>query len=293
MARILVGEEKDLGGFQVKRVLPHREKAMVGPFIFFDQMGPAEFPAGKGVNVRPHPHIGLATVTYLFEGSILHRDSLGSVQEIFPGDVNWMTAGKGIVHSERETIEVRAVRHRLHGIQCWIALPEDMEYIEPSFLHLKKCRLPHILREGVMMRLIAGDAYNRTSPVKTYSPMFYLDVVAEADAWIERPCGGFETACYPLSGKVEIAGDAFGPGDFALLDDDDEGIRVKDAGRFLLLGGARFEKTPHKHWNFVSFDRERIRKERERWKAGGFPAIPGDEEEKIPLPDTGHVTSPS
>ena len=284
MAIRLNGEKKDLGGFTVTRILPHREKRMVGPFIFLDHMGPAEFPAGAGINVRPHPHIGLATVTYLFEGSILHRDSLGSIQEIFPGDVNWMTAGNGIVHSERETLEVRSSPHRLNGIQCWMALPEEMEYIEPSFLHVKKCNLPHILREKVMMRLIAGEAFNRTSPVKTYWPMFYLDVVAERGATLERPCGDFETGIYLQSGGLEISNAEFGTGDFLVLEEADVEVRVMQNARILFLGGKRFEKTPHMFWNFVSFDRNRIEKEKKRWEGRGFPAIPGDSEEFIPIP---------
>ena len=159
MAKVLKAIEHDLGGLQVKRILPHQEKRMLGPFIFFDQMGPNDFPAGKGINVRPHPHIGLSTLTYLFEGSILHRDSLGNNLEITPGDVNWMTSGKGIVHSEREPFEVRANPHAISGLQCWVALPEHMTELEPAFVQVKKQDLPHYTHEGVMMRLIVGEAY--------------------------------------------------------------------------------------------------------------------------------------
>ena len=181
MALHLSGNQKDLDGFSVTRILPHAEKRMVGPFIFFDHMGPAEFKAGEGIDVRPHPHIGLATITYMFSGSLLHRDSLGNNLEILPGDVNWMTAGKGIVHSERETIEVKAKQHVLDGIQCWIALPETKAEIEPSFSHIKRCQLPHRMHDNVVMRLIAGEAFGMTSPIKTYSSMFYLDVLAQAE----------------------------------------------------------------------------------------------------------------
>ena len=284
MSKLLRPDTKDLGEFQVARVLPNAEKTMVGPFVFFDHMGPAKFEPGNGVNVRPHPHIGLATVTYLFDGSILHRDSLGSVQEIFPGDVNWMTAGKGIVHSERETLEVRATPHSLHGIQCWLALPEQLTEIEPSFVHVKKCNLPHILCEGVMMRLIAGDAFGRSSPIKVFSPMFYLDVVAQAGSTVGRPNPSQEAALYIESGKLSLAGQSYRGGDFVLLDESDTDIVVVDNARFLLLGGERFDKVPHLHWNFVAYSREKIAEARQQWQDNRFPPIPGDEEEYIPLP---------
>ncbi|MDX3775084.1 pirin family protein [Chromatiaceae bacterium AAb-1] len=284
MPLLLPSSSKDLGGFTVSRILPHMQKKMVGPFIFFDHMGPAHFPAGKGVNVRPHPHIGLATMTYLFAGSILHRDSLGSIQEVFPGDVNWMTAGKGIVHSERETLEVRGQQHELNGIQCWLALPPDKTDIEPSFIHITKSRLPYIFREKVMMRLIAGEAFNHSSPVKTYSPMFYLDAITEAGARVERPCAGMETAVYVINGEVQIGGQQFSQGDFVLLDDDDQYITSDTASRYMLLGGEKFQQTPHIYWNFVAFDKEKIEQAKQRWANGQFPAIPGDNEEHIPLP---------
>ncbi|NVJ60200.1 MAG: pirin family protein [Gammaproteobacteria bacterium] len=283
MPQLLSSKAKDLGGFSVKRILPHEERRMVGPFVFFDHMGPAKFPAGTGINVRPHPHIGLATVTYLFKGSILHRDSLGSIQEIHPGDVNWMTAGKGIVHSERETIEVRGQNHELDGIQCWVVLPEDKAEIEPSFLHVPKTQLPYIHREKVLMRLIAGDAFGRTSPVKTHSPMFYLDVIAEAEAVIERPCGDFETAIYLQMGKVTISDKEFSAGDFVVFSQDDQKLIVTENARFLMLGGEAFPQAPHMFWNFVSFDRQKIEAAKIKWKEGKFPNIPGDDEEYIAL----------
>ena len=268
MAKKLNAIEHDLGGLVVKRVLPHQEKRMVGPFIFLDQMGPSVFPAGKGINVRPHPHIGLSTLTYLFDGSILHRDSLGNHLEITAGDVNWMTAGKGIVHSERETFEVRANKHSISGIQCWVALPENMAEIEPSFTHVKKQELPHYIHEGVMMRLIVGDAYGMSSPVKSYSPMFYIDVLAEKDSVITKPHADHETAVLVCAGQVIIGDQIYNEGDFALLSDQDSEIKMLDNGRFIMLGGEKFEQVPFIHWNFVSFKKERIDKAVQDWKDG-------------------------
>lgn len=283
MAKKLIADIKNLGEFSVKRILPNKVKKMVGPFIFFDHMGPAQFPAGKGVDVRPHPHIGLATLTYLFDGSILHQDSLGCVQEIFPGDVNWMTAGSGIVHSERETLEVRSQAHSLHGIQSWLALPADLAEVKPSFIHFKKESLPHIYREKIVMRLIAGEAYGRISPVKTYWPMFYLDVIAQTDAIIERPSKLSETAVYILSGKVQIDDDIYGQDSFVILDDEDQTIEIVETARLVLLGGEEFENPPNIRWNFVHFDKNRIQQAEEQWRTGKFPSIPGDDEEFIPL----------
>ena len=284
MSQILQGQEADLGEFSVQRILPHMQKKMVGPFIFVDHMGPADFPAGKGVNVRPHPHIGLATITYLFEGSILHRDSLGNVQEIYPGDVNWMTAGKGIVHSERETLEVRASEHQLNGLQCWVALPEDKTDIEPSFTHIKKDRLPHIMRPGLLMRLIAGDAYGHSAPVKTYSTMFYADLIADAGTCLERPDPSLECALYVQLGEVVVNGQTYHAGDFIYFEEGDTEMNFTRCSRAVLLGGEKFERTPYIHWNFVAYSREEIEAARARWEQGGFPVIPGDDQEFIPLP---------
>lgn len=283
MAKILNGVEHDLGGLFVKRVLPNKEKKMVGPFIFFDQMGPSDFPAGKGINVRPHPHIGLSTLTYLFEGGILHRDSLGNNLEIQPGDVNWMTAGKGITHSERETFEVRANKHKINGLQCWIALPEHMAEIEPSFTHVKKNELPHFIHEGVMMRLIVGEAYGMSSPIKNYSPMFYIDIAASEGNKIDKPHPTQETAIFPISGKVEVGGVTYGEGEFVLLDESDTAINVVECGRFIMLGGDKFDRVPHLFWNFVSFSEARIEQAKSDWENGNFPSVPGDNKEFIPL----------
>jgi len=284
MPSVLTASAKDLGELTVARILPHMQKKMVGPFIFFDHIGPARFTAGQGVNVRPHPHIGLATLTYLFSGSLLHRDSLGTVQEIFPGDVNWMTAGNGIVHSERETLEVRAQSHELHGLQCWIALPPDKTHIDPSFTHLAKNSLPCILRDKVMMRLIAGDAFGQSSPIRTYSPMFYVDVLTDADACVERPERTMEAAIYIIDGSLEISGQTFSRGDFILLEPEDQQLLSVSTCRYILLGGEKFSQVPYVHWNFVAYDKAEIDAARKRWEEGKFPAIPGDDKEYIPLP---------
>src|SRR5690606_28394185 len=239
MARQLFADEKDLGEFTVRRILPNKDKKMVGPFIFFDHMGPADFPPGSGVNVRPHPHIGLATITYLFEGSILHRDSLGSVQEIFPGEVNWMTAGRGIVHSERETLEVRGGRHRTNGLQCWLALPRHLAEVEPNFFHYKKEQLPHIYHAQTMMRLVAGEAYGRVSPVKVYWRMFYLDIVAGPGATFEKPVGHDEAALYVVDGSVNLNGTTYDAGSFVLLEESDREFSTRDAARAVMVGGEK------------------------------------------------------
>lgn len=258
-------------------------KRSVGPFVFIDHMGPANFPAGSGINVRPHPHIGLATISYLMQGSMLHRDSLGSIQEIIPGDVNWMTAGKGIVHSERETIETRGQQHTLDGLQCWVALPEEKVDMEPSFLHIPRAQLPYIHCDKVLMRLIAGEAYNYTSPVKTYSSMFYLDVISEAGAIVERPCSRSETACYVIFGEVKVGSERFKQGSFIILEDEQH-IESLENSRYFLLGGLPMTKQPILRWNFLAYDRAKIDEAEERWKHGLFPTIPGDDKEFIPLP---------
>lgn len=284
MAFTIKSTRKDLGGFSVARIIPNIKQRMVGPFVFIDHMGPAEFPSGEGINVRPHPHIGLATISYLMEGSMLHRDSLGSIQEIQPGDVNWMTAGKGIVHSERETIETRGKDHVLNGLQCWIALPEAYTEMEPSFVHINRAQLPYIHREKVLMRLIAGEAYQYTSPVKTYSPMFYLDAITEAGAIVERPCGESETACYVIAGEVRIGTHSFKAGQFVILEDD-VSIESLSNSRYFILGGKKLPKQPILRWNFLAYSEDRIKAAEARWKNQQFPVIPGDDVEFIPLPE--------
>lgn len=267
----------------MRRLLPKPEQRMVGPFIFFDEMGPAEFGFAEGIDVKPHPHTGLATITYLFEGSILHRDSIGSIQEIFPGDVNWMIAGRGIVHSERQTLENKAGQNRLHGIQTWVALPPEDELTEPSFHHFKKNQLPHIMREGLLMRLIAGEAYGKGSPVKTCSPLFYLDVIASEDRALEHPQPEFEACVLVIEGRVTANGEGFSRGSFIVLEEGDE-IIAGAGSRCIFLGGEAFKEKPYINWNFVSFSKDRISQARQLWRRGGFPAVVDDQEEFVPLP---------
>jgi hypothetical protein len=275
----------DLGGFSVRRVLPHLHARHVGPFVFFDHMGPAAFPPGQGIDVRPHPHIGLATVTYLFEGAIQHRDSLGHVQTIRPGDVNWMTAGRGIVHSERSPAAERAGGHTLHGIQVWVALPLDAEEAEPSFHHHDADALPSIERDGVSMRLVVGSAFGQRSPVLTFSKMFYLGTTFAAGATLVLPPEHAERAVYVADGMLDIGGDTVSTGQLAVLA---PGIAVRiDAGqsaRAVLFGGAALDGERHLWWNFVASSRDRIERAKEDWRRMRFGQIPGDNE-FIPLPD--------
>ena len=276
---------RDLGDFQVKRVLPAgRQRKMVGPFIFFDHMGPAEFAAGKGIDVRPHPHIGLATVTYLFEGEIVHRDSLGFVQTIKPGDVNWMTAGSGIVHSERSGEEQRADASRLFGLQSWVALPRAAEETEPEFFHHPKSTLPMIEHDGICMRLISGSAFGERSPVKTYSDMFYLDVEMSAGGRLKLPDEHEERAVYPVDGEVALNGEPLPSGSMAVIAPGAVAeLQCSRDARVMLLGGAAMDGDRHIWWNFVSSSETRIEKAKMDWKEGRFGAVPG-ETEFIPLP---------
>lgn len=283
MAYLLNTREKDLDGFTVRRILPNTAKRMIGPFVFIDHMGPADFTAGEGIDVRPHPHIGLSTITYLMEGSLLHRDSLGNNLEIQPGDVNWMTAGKGIVHSERETIEVKSGQHKLNGMQCWMALPKNMAEVSPSFTHIKRASLPHHMFDGVLIRLIAGEALGLTSPIKTYSPMFYLDILAKPEKEISRPNPDQECMVYVLDGSIKIEGTHYEAGDVIILEDE-QCINSTSHCRLLMLGGEEWPEVPFIEWNFVSFDRERIEKAKDDWRGQRFPKIPGDDNEFTPLP---------
>lgn len=277
--------DRDLGGFSVRRVLPAARLRTVGPFVFFDHMGPADFPAGNGVDVRPHPHIGLATVTYLFEGEIVHRDSLGFEQPIRPGDVNWMTAGSGIVHSERTAPEVRAHQHRLHGIQTWVGLPQAHEETDPSFFHHPADSLPEINQGDVTLRLIVGSAFGHTAPAKIFSPMFYLDAPLPAGATAAIPDDHEERAVYVVEGAIRIDGATFPAGNMAVLA---PGVAIAiEAGedsRVMMLGGEPMDGPRHIWWNFVSSSQERIDRAKDDWKNGRFGKIPG-ETEFIPLPE--------
>ena len=283
MARTISGKVTDLGGFSVKRVIPGQDARMAGPFVFFDRIGPASFDPGEGVDVRPHPHIGLSTVTYLFSGSMLHRDSLGNCLEILPGEVNWMTAGRGITHSERETLETRFSEHPLSGIQCWVALPEALAEIAPSFQHVSREELPCLLEEGLYLRLIAGEGWGISSPVRTYSPLFLADALMRPGVTLPHPTGSGECLLCVIDGEVVVGGETLTSGEMAYIDTD-EMVDAKVFSRVVLMGGPRWERQPVVHWNFVSFSKARIEQARQDWLHNQFPPIAGDDKEFIPLP---------
>lgn len=282
---------RDLGGFTVGRVLPFAKRRMVGPFIFFDEMGPADFAPGKGIDVRPHPHIGLATVTYLFDGEIRHRDSLGFDQVIRPGDVNWMTAGRGIAHSERTDDARRQSGQKMHGIQSWVALPEADAECAPSFHHHPKDTLPVIERDGVTMRLIAGEAFGETAPVKTYSPIFYLAADAAANADIPLP-DYEERAIYVVDGTINVDGEGYGAGKMVVFTAGAAPtIRATAPSRLMLLGGAPLGKRLI-WWNLVATSRDRIDQAKVDWQSSADAkfkdspfSLPPGEDEFIPLPE--------
>lgn len=286
ITQTLTAHVKDLGdGFEVRRVLPAAARRMIGPFIFFDHMGPARFAPGRGIDVRPHPHIGLATVTYLFEGAIMHRDSLGCVQRIAPGDVNWMTAGRGIVHSERSPDDERATSRTLHGIQTWVALPRSDERTEPAFAHHPRSTLPFLQWGNAEMRLIAGTAYGLRSPVRTYTPMFYCAVVATGTARFELPDEHAERAIYVAEGHVSVGDAVVAPHTVAVINSGSSpGIHVTAGARLMLFGGAPMDGERHISWNFVASDLALIEEARERWRGQRFDPVPG-ETEFIPLPE--------
>jgi len=280
---------RDLGeGFMVNRALPYAKRRAVGPFVFFDEMGPADFPPGEGIDVRPHPHIGLATVTYLFEGSILHRDSLGSLQAIRPGEVNWMTAGRGIVHSERTAAEHLEHGQRLHGIQTWVALPLAMEEMEPAFLHYPAADFPNVELDGAAVRVVAGSAFGASSPLVTASPTVYLDIVLQPAARLVLPAMAEERAIYTAIGDATLDGEGWEKGAMPVLK---AGVEPElQAGshgaRVILVGGAPLDGAARvMFWNFVSSRAERIEQAKRDWREGRFPLVPGDEAEFIPLPE--------
>ena len=282
---VIVPRARDLGGFSVRRALPSAQRQMVGPFIFFDQMGPAEFLLGSGLDVRPHPHIGLATVTYLFAGEIMHRDSLGTEQRIRPGDVNWMTAGRGIAHSERSPESERAMGGNLFGIQAWVALPAMTEETAPTFAHHGKEALPVIAGEGKEVRLITGSLYGERSPVPTFTEMFYADARLDAGAKLPLPAEHEERAVYVTDGEVEVAGDRFAAGQLLVFRPGDRiTLAATRPSRLLLLGGEPMDGPRHIWWNFVSSRQDRIEQAKADWRAGRFAAVPG-ETEFIPLPE--------
>ncbi len=276
---------KDLGEFSVARLLPDQRRQRVGPFIFFDHIGPAEFPPGKGVNVRAHPHIGLATITYLFEGMMLHRDSLGYVQEIRPGAVNWMTAGRGIVHSEKVTGEVLASGQRLHGLQTWVALPVEAEEIEPRFEHYAADAIPAVELDGARIRVVIGTAYGAESPVRTDSETLYVEMRLEPGASVDLPRTE-ELGLFLIDGEATVADESLRPGELAVLQDNAMAtVHAAVDCHLMVCGGAALTGERIVWWNFVNSSRERIEQAKRDWREGRFPEVPG-EDDFIPLPKT-------
>ena len=282
----------DLGGFKVHRTLPSKARTMVGPFLFFDQMGPAHLPQGGGIDVRPHPHINLATVTYLFDGAIDHRDSLGTRQRIEPGAVNLMTAGHGIVHSERSPGDERAAGPDLSGIQTWLALPEAQEEIDPAFEHVAKADLPMLEAEGVIARIIMGSLWGRTAPTTTYAGTIYADIVLEPGASVPIDPAADERAVYLAMGEATLEGVPLEPMVLYVLRPGIAAtLRSAGGGRAMLCGGDAFATPRHVWWNFVSSSRDRINEAKRAWMAGDFPRVPGDEKEWIPIPEVPNTVS--
>jgi redox-sensitive bicupin YhaK (pirin superfamily) len=283
----IIPRARDLGdGFMVRRALPAVERRMVGPFVFLDQMGPATLAPGQGLDVRPHPHINLATVTYLYAGEIFHRDTLGSAQAIRPGDLNWMNAGRGIAHSERTAPDVRAAGSDVLGLQAWVALPADKEESEPTFAHYPKASLPVVESRGAEVRVIAGSLYGKRSPAVVLSDLFYADARLDAGASLPLDPAHEERALYLVDGEIEIAGDRFEAGRLLVFRPGDQiSIKALTPARFMLLGGAALDGPRHMWWNFVSSRKERIEQAKEDWKAGRFGVVAGDDKEFIPLPE--------
>ncbi|AKH68762.1 Pirin-related protein [Spongiibacter sp. IMCC21906] len=283
VSMLLIPKEKDLGGFSVRRVLPSIDKRMIGPWVFFDHMGPAEFAAGEGINVRPHPHIGIATVTYLFEGEILHRDSVGSLQAIRPGDINLMVAGSGIVHSERERPEITAVDHRLHGLQLWLALPEGKEEIPAAFYHYPGADLPALHVHGVPVRVMMGRAYGVDSPVTTFSDTLYVEAHMQPGQKLQLPEAD-ELGLYVASGELKARDTSLPQYSMAVFDNS-VGVEVEavSESRIAMIGGRPLAPR-FMEWNFVSSRKARIEKAKSDWTAGRFTKVLGDEEAFIPLP---------
>jgi redox-sensitive bicupin YhaK (pirin superfamily) len=283
--QILNPHTRDLGGFSVQRLLPSLPTRMIGPFIFFDHFGPVTFAPGAGADVRPHPHIGLATVTYLFEGDMIHRDSLGTVQRIEPGAVNWMTAGSGIVHSERAAPEAKAAGYRMHGIQTWVALPEEHERVDPSFSHQPKAALPVLRFPGVTMCLLAGSAFGQRAPTPVFSPMHYLALDMEPGATLELPPEHEQRGVYAVGGEIQLAGEPLPEHHLGVLPTGSAPrLEALSGAKVMLLGGAPLEGERLIWWNFVATSRSLIDAASKRWQERQFPPVPG-ETEFIPLPE--------
>jgi len=281
---VIEPKEHDLGGFSVRRLLPSARQRMVGPWIFFDHMGPADFAPGQGVDVRPHPHVNLATVTYLFEGEMFHRDSLGNALAITPGAINLMVAGKGIVHSERQREEVKAKDNRLNGLQLWLALPEADEEIDPEFHHYPRSDIPETQIEGVPVRVLIGSAYGLHSPVKVFAKTLYVEAALAAGQSLVLPDGVDQRAVYVVNGKLQAQGSVIEQHTMAILRSGPQvTVRALVDTQLAIIGGEKL--TPrHIWWNFVSSRKERIEQAKQDWLAERFPKVPGDSEEFIPLP---------
>jgi hypothetical protein len=284
--QVIVPRSVDLGGFQVHRALPSGQSLMVGPFIFFDHFGPAVFKAGDGIDVRPHPHIGLATVTYLFDGEIVHRDSLGTAMPIRPGAVNWMTAGRGIVHSERTAAERRSGGAHLHGLQLWVALPAADEETAPAFAHTAAAEIPELTENGLKLRIVAGSLHGLRSPVVTSWDTIFAEARLKAGTTLPIDAVHEERAIYVLAGEIEVGGDRHGPERLLVLRPGDRvAARAISDAHFVVVGGAAMDGPRHIWWNFVSSRKERIEAAKADWKAGRFDLVPGDTAEFIPLPE--------
>ncbi len=285
MTTIISPRVHDLGGFQVRRAVPSIQARSVGPFVFVDHMGPAVFERGRGIDVRPHPHIGLATVTFLWSGSITHRDTLGSLQDINPGDVNWMTAGRGIAHSERTPPTLREGEHPLHGMQTWVALPRSDEEAEPGFFHHPAATLPQQRRDGAWLRVVAGRGYGEESPVRVCTDTLYVAIDLDPDAELALDHGHAERALYVLEGDAQLDGADIPAMHLVVLDPGTRPrLRAKTPLKAMLLGGAPLDGPRHMWWNFVSSSKERIEQAKQDWLEGRFGKVPGDDE-FIPLPE--------
>lgn len=283
---VIIPRTGDIGNFEVRRALPFKNKRMVGPFIFWDQMGPGEFLTGQGVDVRPHPHIGLSTVTYLLDGSMDHKDSLGNDMRIVPGDVNLMTAGSGIVHSERTGADVRNNPSRLYGIQSWVAQPKEHEQGQADFTHVPASDLPTFTDAGLSGRVILGDFLGVASPVSTQWETSYVELHLQSEKSIQIPRGIEERALYVLDGRIKISGTSYDPQQMMVLNPgEDVTVKAVDDVHMMLLGGAAMDGPRYIFWNFVSSSRDQLEQAKQDWRDGKFGKVPGDEIEFIPLPE--------
>jgi redox-sensitive bicupin YhaK (pirin superfamily) len=286
ISNVIVPRSVDIDGLLIRRALPSAQTRLIGPFIFFDHFGPAVFRSGHGMDVRPHPHIGLSTVTYLFDGEIMHRDSLGTAAPIRPGEVNLMTAGRGIVHSERTAPELRADGSPIHGLQCWVALPQAKEEMDAAFDHYEVAQFPEVDADGVRARVVVGSMFGATSPVSTTSETLFVDVTLKAGTSLPVDAVAEERGIFVVAGDIDVQGDRFGPERLLVLRRGDTlTVRAVTDAHLMVLGGAPMDGPRHIWWNFVSSRKERIDQAKAEWKSGRFGIVPGDVEEFIPLPD--------